>query len=67
MIEATISQAVPTVGFRQTRYIELAKTHLQNIISAVALNFSRLVDWFHQLLRQSKRVSHFAQLASQTP
>lgn len=62
-IEGTISQAVRICGFRQTRYIGLAKTHLQHVISAASMNFSRLADWFHGVPRRSKRISRFAQLA----
>lgn len=45
-IEGTISQAVRTGCFRQARYIGLPKTHLQQILAAVAVNCARLVDWF---------------------
>ena len=41
-IEGTISQAVRAFGLRQTRYRELAKTHLQNLAIAAAMNI-RLV------------------------
>jgi transposase len=63
-IEGTLSQAVRTLGLRQTRYIGLAKTHLQHVATAVALNLSRLADWLDPLYRrQSLRISRFARLA----
>jgi transposase len=45
-VEGTISQATRSLTLRQARYVGLAKTHLQHICSAVALNLSRLADWF---------------------
>lgn len=63
-IEGTISQAVRTCDARRCRYIGQAKTHLQQIAAAVALNFARLANWFLPLSRpKTTRLSHFAQLA----
>src|SRR6266581_2683990 len=44
-VEGTISQAVRAFGLRQTRYVGLAKTNLQEIGTAVALDLCRWVDW----------------------
>ena len=63
-IEGTISQDVRTCDARYSRYIGLAKTHLQQIAAAVALNCARLADWFLPIARPKKtRLSHFARLA----
>jgi len=40
-IEGTLSQAVVALAMRRTRYIGLAKTRLQHIATAVAINLSR--------------------------
>ena len=45
-IEGTFSQADRVVGLRRTRYIGLAKTHLQHVVTAAATTVLRLVAWF---------------------
>jgi transposase len=62
-IEGTISQAVRTAGLRQARYIGLAKTHLQHVLTAAAINISRVDAWFTGKKRARTRVSRFAALA----
>jgi DDE family transposase len=62
-VEGTISQAVRAFGLRQARYVGLAKTHLQEIGTAVALNLCRWSDWHRQKPRAKTRTSHFAALA----
>jgi len=62
-VEGTISQAVRALGVRQARYLGLAKTHLQQVGSAVALNLSRLHRWHLGTPRAKTRTSHFAALA----
>jgi transposase len=44
-IEGTISQGVRRCRLRRTRYIGQAKTHLQHIFTATALNFVRVGEW----------------------
>ena len=44
-VEATISQAVRGFGLRRSRYFGQAKTHLQHVASAAAMNLVRLVHW----------------------
>lgn len=61
-IEGTISQAVRGFGLRSCRYIGLAKTHLQHILTAAALNLARLDNWFTGKKRAQTRVSRFAAL-----
>jgi len=33
------------MGLRQARYIGLAKTHLQHVLTSVALNIQRITAW----------------------
>jgi transposase len=62
-IEGTISQAVRAFGLRQTRYRGLAKTHLQNLAIAAAMNLDRLINWLNGIPRAKTRLSRFAALA----
>lgn len=61
-IEGTISQGVRGFGLRECRYIGLAKTHLQHILTAAAINLARLDAWFTGKKRAQTRVSRFATL-----
>lgn len=58
-IEGTISQGVRRFGLRDCRYLGLAKTHLQHIFTAIAMNWARLDDWFTGKQRSQTRVSRF--------
>jgi transposase len=49
-IEATHGQAVRRCGLRRCRYIGLAKTHLQHLISAAAINLARIANWVNGIL-----------------
>lgn len=62
-IEGTISQGVRSFELRRTRYIGLAKTHLQMLAIAMAINLHRLFDWWQDKPRAITRVSAFAQFA----
>jgi transposase len=62
-IEGTISQGVRGFDLRYTRYIGLAKTHLQMLATATAMNLHRLFDWWEKKPRAKTRVSPFARLA----
>ncbi len=62
-IEGTLSQGVRAFGLRQTRYRGLAKTHLQHVATATAMNIVRLADWLNQVPRAATRLSRFAALA----
>jgi transposase len=61
-IEATHEQALRRCGLRQSRYLGLAKTHLQHLITATAINLVRLSDWFAGLSPASTRRSRFLSL-----
>jgi transposase len=62
-VEGTVSQGTRGHGLRRTRYIGLAKTHLQHVWTAVAINLMRLADWFAEAPRAQTRCSRFAALA----
>ena len=47
-VESTLSQGVRAFGLRQARYRGLAKTGLQNVATAAALNLDRLTAWLAQ-------------------
>jgi hypothetical protein len=62
--EGTISQAVRAFGLRRARYRGLAKTGLQNVATAAALDLDRIAAWFAQRPLAPTRTSRFAALAS---
>lgn len=61
-IEGTISQGVRAFELRRSRYIGLAKTHLQHIAIAAAMNLVRLANWLAGVPKAKTRVSRFAAL-----
>jgi len=63
-IEGTHSQAVRRMGLRRARYAGLAKTHVQHILTAVAINVVRIDALFTRTPRGSTRCSHLARLAA---
>jgi transposase len=44
-VEGTHGQGIRRCGLRRSRYLGLAKTHLQHLLTAVALNVVRLGAW----------------------
>lgn len=65
-IESTISQGVRRTGLRSSRYIGLARTHLQQTASAAAINFARLFEWVIGERPKETRTSPFLALAAYT-
>jgi len=63
-IEGTISQGTRAFGLRQARYRGLAKTHLQFLATAAAMNVDRLFAWMSGVPRATSRVSRLAALVS---
>jgi transposase len=63
-IEGTISQVTQRTDAHQARYIGLAKTHLQQIFSATAVNLARAINWLNGVPRAQTRRSRFARLAA---
>jgi transposase len=66
-VEGTFTQAIRRADLRHTRYIGLAKTHLQNVIIAVALNLLRVLAWLGEVPRATTRTSPFARLMMASP
>jgi transposase len=62
-IEATHEQAIRRCGLRHARYLGLAKTCLQHIVTAAAINLIRLGAWWANITRAPTRRSRFAALA----
>ena len=62
-VEGTISQGVRSFGLRHSRYWGLAKTHLQHLATAAAINLDRLGAWFDERPLAKTRISRFASLA----
>jgi transposase len=63
-VEGTISQAARTGDLRQSRYIGLEKTHLQNLALAAAINLARVVAWLNEIPFAPTRQSRFAALVA---
>ena len=63
-VEGTISQAVRVFGLRRARYRGLAKTGLQHLATAAALNLERLDAWLTKRPLAPTRVSRFAALVA---
>jgi len=63
-IKGTLSQAVRAFDMRRSRYIGLAKTHLQHVLSAAAMNVVRVMAWLTEPHPTPPRVSAFAALAA---
>jgi transposase len=62
-IEGTLSQGVRAFNLRRSRYIGLAKTHLQHLVTAVAMNLVRLMNWWEGIPKAQTRISRFSALA----
>ncbi|HVU65956.1 MAG TPA: IS1182 family transposase [Ktedonobacteraceae bacterium] len=63
-IESTFSQGARVMGLRRSRYDGLIRTHVQQILTAVAINLVRIDAVLTHTVRGATRRSHFAQLAS---
>ena len=64
-VESSISQGVRRFDLRRSRYLGLARTQLQQTITATAMNLVRLADWFRKgkVDQRKRRPGHFARLA----
>ena len=62
-IEGTLSQGIRRCDLRQARYVGEAKTRLQHLLIATALNLIRAVNWLLETPRARTRLSRFAALA----
>lgn len=61
-IESAFSQGVRRFGLRQARYRGIAKTHLQNLAVASAMNLGRATDWLTGVRPPQRPQPHFAAL-----
>lgn len=61
-IEGTISQGVRAFGLRRSRYLGKAKTYLQHLATAAAINLERVADWLAGVARERTRRSAFARV-----
>lgn len=70
-IESTHSQGIRRCDLRRTRYIGLAKTRVQHVFTAIALNMIRAVEWLTDTSPNAPshgktRLSRFATLEKTT-
>jgi transposase len=61
-VEGTLSAGVRACGLRRSRYAGEAKTHLQHVATAAALNVSRISCWLMDKPREQTRTSAFVKL-----
>lgn len=66
-IEGLISQGVRAFGLRRARYRGLAKTRLQHLLTATALNLVRLDAWLAEQPRATTRPNKLARLLAPDP
>ena len=64
-VEGTISQAVRGFGLRRSRYVGQAKTHLQHVATAAAMNLVRMTEWLGGAELATTRRSKFRTLMAQ--
>jgi transposase len=53
------------MGLRRSRYLGLARTHLQHLLTATAINLGRLAAWIGDTPAGRTRRSAFARLMAQ--
>ena len=58
-IEGSISVGVRAFELRRSRYVGLAKTCLQHLLMACAMNVIRVADWLAQKPRAVTRLARF--------
>jgi transposase len=64
-VESSLSQGVRRVDLRRSRYLGLARTHLQLLLTAAAMHIVRVIAWLRgePLGERRRQPGHFAQLA----
>jgi transposase len=64
-VESSLSQGIRRFDLRQSRYIGLARTHLQQLFNATAMNVVRVIAWLRgePLGERRRKSGHFARLA----
>jgi Phage integrase family/Transposase DDE domain len=64
-VESSLSQGIRRFDVRQSRYRGLARTHLQQLLTATAMNIVRVIAWLkgESLGERRRKPGHFARLA----
>jgi transposase len=64
-VESSLSQGMRRFDLRRSRYLGLAPTHLQHLLTATAMNIVRVIAWLRgePLGERRRPPGHFAQLA----
>jgi transposase len=64
-VESSLSQGTRRFELRRSRYIGLARTHLQQLLTATAMNVVRVIAWLwgEPLGERRRQPGHFALLA----
>jgi transposase len=63
-IEGTISLGVFALGARRSRYRGMDKTQLQFVLTAAAINLTRVLNWQNEVPRSETRTTHFGKLVA---
>lgn len=61
-IEGTLSEGIRGHGLRHARYIGMAKTHLQHLLTATAINIKRIFNYLSGTSQETTRTSQFVRL-----
>ena len=64
-IEGSLSEGVWVSDLRRSRYVGQAKTHLQHILSAAAINLRHFGAWVSDTPRSRTRTPAFVKLMAQ--
>ena len=64
-VESSLSQGIRRFALRQSRYRGLAGAHLQQVLTATAMNVVRVIAWLwdEPLGERRRKPGHFARLA----
>jgi hypothetical protein len=64
-VESSLSQGIRRFDLRRSRYLGLARTHLQQLLNATAMDVVRVIAWLwgEPLGERRRSPGHFAQLA----
>jgi transposase len=64
-VESSLSHGIRRFHLRQSRSLGLARTHLQHLLTAVAMNVVRVIAWLRgePLGERRRKPGHFARLA----
>jgi transposase len=63
-VESSLSQGTRRFDLHQSRYLGLARTHLQQLLNAAAMNVVRVIAWLwgEPLGERRRKPGHFARL-----